>query len=65
MDAGVEIEIPVGDVGIITHDMQLGQALRADNLILAVDEHLGAEVHLLAALGTDVLHNMNRMCYKR
>ena len=44
------------NIGIIPHDVQFTQALRADDLILAVDEHLGAEVHLFTAFGTGIVH---------
>jgi hypothetical protein len=46
----------VRDIGIIPHNLQFTQALGADDLILAIDEHLGAQLHLLAVFGTGVIH---------
>lgn len=57
LDGGVQLEFLVGNVGIVTDDLQLAQALRADDLVVAVDEHLGAQVHLFTAFGTGVYHN--------
>ena len=56
LNRGIKVKGIVRNIGIIAHDVQFTQALRADDLILAVDEHLGAEVHLLTAFGTGVIH---------
>jgi hypothetical protein len=56
LDARVEVERVVRDIGIIAHNVQFAQALGADDLIFTVDEHLGAQVHLLTAFGTGIVH---------
>ena len=53
----------MGNIGIVAHDVQLAQALRADDLIFAVDEHLGAQVHFLAAFGTGIVHIVVLIAY--
>ena len=54
----------MGNISIVAHDLQLAQALGADDLIVAVDEHLGAQVHLLAAFGTGIVHIVVLLGYK-
>jgi hypothetical protein len=46
----------VRDVGVIAHYLQCAQALRTYHLVVAVDEHLGGQVHLLAAFWTGIYH---------
>jgi hypothetical protein len=38
--------------------------LGADDLVVAVDEHLGAQVHLFTAFGTGVVHIVILLGYK-
>ena len=56
-NGGIQFQRVVWDIGIITHDVQLTQALWAYDFIFVVDERLGAQVHFLATFGTDVVHN--------
>ena len=53
----VKFQTVMRDVGIIAYDLQLAQTLWSDDLVLAIDEYLRAQVHLLAAFWTGVLHN--------
>ena len=61
LDGGIQFKVLVGDIGIVTHNVQLAQALWADDLIIAVDEHLGTQVHLFATFGTGIVHNRYRV----
>ena len=54
----------MGDLSIVTHDLQFTQALGADDLVVAVDEHLGAQVHLFTAFGTCIVHIVVLLGYK-
>ena len=56
LHCGIQLKALVGDIGIVAHDLQFRTALGTGDLVLAVDEGLDVEVHLLAAFGTGVVH---------
>jgi hypothetical protein len=57
LDGSVQVKRVLWNVGIVAYNLQLAQALGADDPVVAVNEHLGAQVHLFAAFGTGVYHN--------